>query len=257
MTELTLFVKAFNSGQLKQIDELLQDQFADLDVEAKVVANPASKWVQVFLEGEDEVIAAAYARKEIGTCPVSLENIEAGAALRGYVSKVDESRGQLTVDVGVFEPKVTQAAVPLAALREQFSAGKDVGLRAITEAYGIAEGVPISVKVTSKEAEGLTAELSSEQVEKLKGWQQSLLDRLIILRAPKELVTATLERTHLDRDVIDVEQLGFFEFALTCKLGTEARGLIPRVGRYMRNAVFVVFYSKRSLVFAGGQGLSL
>jgi hypothetical protein len=257
MTELTLFVKAFNSGQLKQVDALLQDQFADLDVEAKVVANPASKWVQVFLEGEDETIATAYARKEIGTCPVSLENVEVGAALRGYVSKVDESRGQLTVDVGVFEPKVTQAAVPLAALRAQFSAGKDAGLKAIAEAYGISEGVPISVKVTSNEAENFTVELASEQVEKLKGWQQSLLDRLIILRAPKDLVTSTLERTHLDRDVIDVEQLGFFEFALTCKLGTEARGLIPRLGRYMRNAVFVVFSSKRSLIFAGGQGLSL
>lgn len=257
MTNLTLFVKAFNAGQLREVDELLQEQFGDLDVEAKVVANPASKWVQVSLVGEDEVIAAAYAKKEIGTCPVSLDNIEVGAVLRGYVSKVDESRGQLTVDVGVFEPKVTQAAVPLAALRTQFSVAKDVGLKAIAEVYGIAEGMPINVKVTSKEAERLTAELSSEQVEKLKGWQQSLLDRLIILRAPKELVTSTLERTHLDRDVIEVEQLGFFEFALTCKLGTDARGLVPRVGRYMRNAVFVVFNAERSLVFAGGQGLSL
>jgi hypothetical protein len=53
----------------------------------------------------------------------------------------------------------------------------------------------------------------------------------------------------LERDVIEVEQLGFFEFSLTCKLGTEARGLIPRVGRYMRNAVFVVFNSKKSIDF--------
>jgi hypothetical protein len=248
-------VKAFNAGQLKQIDELLQEQFDDLDVKAKVTANPTVKWVHVSIEGEDEVIAAAYARKEIGTCPVSLDTVEAGALLRGYVSKIDETKGQLMVDVGVFEPKVTQAAVPLATLREQFSTGKDIGLRKITEAYGIAEGIPLSVEVTSKDAESLKAKLSSEQVEKLKGWQQSLLDRLVILRAPKELVTVTLERTHLDRDVIDVEQLGFFEFALICKLGTEARGLIPRVGRYMRNAVFVVFNSKRSLVFAGEQGL--
>ncbi len=256
MTELTLFVRAFNGGQLKQIDELLQSQFEDLDVEAKITANPASKWVQVYLEGEDETIAAAYARKEIGTCPVSLDNVEEGAVLKGYISKVDESMGQMLVDVGVFEPKVSLAVVPLVALRAQFSASKESTVKTIAEAYGIAEGLPISVKVTSKD-EGLKAELSPEQVERLRAWQQSLLDRLIILRAPKELVTATLERTHLDRDVIDVEQLGFFEFALTCKLGTDARGLIPRVGRYMRNAVFVVFNSKRSIEFSGEQGLTL
>jgi hypothetical protein len=254
MTDLTLLVKAWNGGQLKQIDELLQSQFEELGVEAKVVANPTNKWVQVSIEGEDEVIAAAYARKEVGTCPVSLENVEVGAVLKGYVSKVDESRMQLIIDVGVFEPKVTQAAVSVVILRRQFAVGKDVGLKAIAEAYGIAEGLPISVKVTEKEAEGLKAELSPDQVEKLKGWQQSLLDRLIILRAPNELVTTTLERAQLDRDVIDVEQLGFFEYALICKLGTDARGLIPRVGRYMRNAVFVVFNAKKSLSFLGEQG---
>ena len=131
MTDLTLFVKAFNGGQLKQIDELLQSQFEELDVEAKLVANPTNKWVQVRIEGEDEVIAAAYARKEIGTCPVSLENVEVGAVLKGYVSKVDESRMQLTVDVGVFEPKVVQAAVSVVILRGQFGAAKDAPLKAI------------------------------------------------------------------------------------------------------------------------------
>ncbi len=196
-------------------------------------------------------------RKEIGTCPVSLDNVEVGAVLKGYVSKVDESRMQLTVDVGVFDPNVVHAAVSVVVLRGQFGAAKDAPLKAICEAYGIAEGLPISVKVTEKEAEGLKAELSHEMVAKLKAWQQSLLDRLIVLRAPKDLVSTALERTHLERDVIDVEQLGFFEYALTCKLGTDARGLIPRVGRYMRNAVFVVFSSKKSVDFLGEQGLTL
>lgn len=257
MIELTLFVKAFNGGQLKQIDEVLQTQFEDLGVTAKVAANALNKWVQVSLEGEDEAVAAAYAKKEFGTCPVRLENVEPGAVLKGYISKVDESKGQLTVDVGVFEPKVSQAAVPVKALRWQLAGGKDVELKQIAQVYGFLEGLPISVKVTSKDEEGLKVELSPEQVEKLHSWQQSLLDRLIILRAPKELVTTTLERTRLDRDVIDVETLGVFEYSLTCKLGTDATGLIPKVGRYMRNAVFVVFNAKKSSAFLGEQGLTL
>jgi hypothetical protein len=250
LTELTLFVKAYNSNQLKQIDELLQSQYEELDIKTTITANPQNKWVQLTLEGEDEAVAAAYARKQIGICPVSLDNVEEGAVLKGYIAKSDESRGQLIVDVGVYEPKVVQAIISHVTLRDQLQAPKDATFSKIVEAYALAEGLPISIKVTAKD-EGLKAELAEEQIAKVKGWQQSLLDRLIVTRATKELVDSALERTHLDRDVIDVEQLGFFEFALTCKLGTEARGLIPRVGRYMRYAVFTVFAAKKSADFLG------
>ncbi len=256
MTNLTLLVKAFNGGQIKQIEELLHSQFEELEVEVKVLGNAVNKWVQVSVEGEDEAVAAAYVRKELGTCPVSLETVENDSVLKGYITKVEADK--IIVDIGVFEPKVTQATVPLAKLQTQLAGGKEVAMKKITDAYAIAEGLPVSVKVTSKEeAQDIEAELSAEQVEKLHAWQQSLLDRLIILRASKELVSTTLERTRLDRDVIDVEALGLFEYALTCKLGTEAPGLISKVGRYMRNAVFVVFSSKRSAAFLGEQGLTL
>jgi hypothetical protein len=216
-------------------------------VEVKVLGNSVNKWVQVSVIGEDETVAASYIKKEIGTCPVSLDTVEKDSVLKGYVSKIDPDK--LVVDVGVFEPKVTQATVPLTALQRHLSGGKEDTLQKIAQAYAISEGVPLSVKVISKEDGTLQAELSPEQIEKFQSWQQSLLDRLIILRASKDLVTSVLERTRLDRDVIDVETLGLFEYALTCKLGTDATGLIPRVGRYMRNTVLVVFSSKRSFGF--------
>jgi hypothetical protein len=250
MTELTLFVKAHNSNQLKQIDELLQSQYEELDIKTTITANPQNKWVQLTLEGEDEAVATAYARKQIGICPVSLDNVKEGSVLKGYIAKVDESRGQLIVDIGVYDPKPVMANISLVTLRGQFSAPKEATLGKIAEACALAEGLPISIKVTAKD-DGLKAELADEQVAKVKGWQQSLLDRLIITRANKELVDSALERTHLERDVIDVEQLGFFEFALTCKLGTEARGLIPRLGRYMRYAVFAVFAARKAADFSG------
>ncbi len=247
MTTLTTLVKTFHGAQLKQLTELLQNQFEDLDVELKVLGNTPNKWVQVSVEGEDEAVATSFIRRELGICPVSLEAIEDGSVLRGYVSKVDGER--LQVDVGVFEPKIILASVPLEVLQTQLLAGKVVGLKKIADAYAVSEGLILSVKVIAKTSDGLLAELADSQVEKFQTWQNSLLDRLIVLRASKELVTTTLERTHLDRDVIDVETLGMFEFALVCKLGTDAAGLIPRVGRYMRYGVFVVFSSKRLTTF--------
>jgi hypothetical protein len=245
---LTLLAKAYGGAQLRQIEELLKGQFEDLDVQMQFSINQQNRWLQVSLEGEDEVVAAAYVRKEIGACPATLDNVEEGTELKGYIAKIEEQR--LVVDVGVFEPKVVLASVPLEVLQTQLARGKQVAAKKITEAYSLAEGLPIIVRVTSK-AEGLAAELADVQVRKLKDWQQSLLDRLIVLRASRELVDRTLERTRLTRDVIFVEQLGLFEFALTCKLGTDAAGIIPRVGRYMRYAVFVVFNAKKSLMLVG------
>jgi hypothetical protein len=252
MIKLTLFVKAFNNGHLKRVEELLQNQFEELEVDIKITANPTNKWVQAAIKGEDEAIAAAFVRKEIGVCPVGLDELEE-TSLRGVVSKVDDKREQLLIDVGIFEPKVVHATVSFDTLRAQLLASEQTTVKTIAEAYGIAEGLPVKVEIISSESENLKAELSSEQVVKLRAWQQSLLDRLIVLRANKELIISTLERTRLNRDVIDIEQLGFFEFSLTCKLGTDARGLVPLVGRYMRNTLFVVFNAKKAGAFLSQQ----
>jgi len=132
-------------------------------------------------------------------------------------------------------------------------------LKKIAEIYGLAEGLPITIKVVGfVENDGvLEAELSAAHVEKLHAWQQSLLDRLIILGASKETVESVLERTRLSRDVINVDALGLFEHVLTCKLGTDATGVIPKIGRYLRNSVFVVFNARKSIGFIGEQGLTL
>ena len=252
MTTLTLLVKASNLGQAKQVDELLKTQFAELDVEVKVLTNTANRWVRVELSGEDEAIAASYVNKEIGTCPTSLENAKRYSVLRGFVSKVDLGKQELVVDVGIFEPKIVLATVSLACLQAQLLDGRKADLKKIAENYGLVERSPLSIKPISliaEESEGLQAELSVDQVEKLHAWQKSLLDRLIVLGASKETIENVLERTRLTRDVIDIETLGMFEHALTCKLGTNAAGIVGIVGRYLRNSVFVVFNAKKSLDF--------
>ena len=260
MTELTLLVKASNLGQVKQIDELLKTQFEELDLEVKVLTTSANRWVQVSLSGEDEAIATSYIIKEIGTCPTSIENAKNYPVLRGYISKLDLTKQELIVDVGIFEPKIILATIALACLQEQLVDGKNVDLKKIAEAYGLAERSPLSIKLVApvvEEGEVLQAELSVEQVEKLKAWQQSLLDRLIILGASKETIENVLERTRLNRDVIDIETIGMFEHALTCKLGTNAAGLVGIVGRYLRNSVFVVFNAKKSLDLLSEHTLTL
>jgi hypothetical protein len=247
-TTLTLLVKAYNSGQLKQIDELLKAEFENLDLEVKVLGTPVNKWVQVSLSGEDEVIASSYINKNIGICPINVKNVDKFSVLKGYISKVDVDNAELNVDVGVFEPKIIQAGISLAYLQAQLADGAKVDLKEISDAYGFHANLPLSIKAVSSNGEEdglLHAELSTAQVEKTRLWQLSLLDRLIILNASASQIHTVLERTRLNRDIIGTESLGLFEHVLTCKLGTDAAGLIPKIGRYMRNSTFIVFNPKK------------
>jgi len=259
MTTLTLLVKASHGGQLKQIQDLLNSEFEDLDVEAKVLGNRVNRWVQVELSGEDQTIATSYINNKIGTCPMNLENAKSLGILTGYISKVDKDKQELKVDIGVFEPKIVQAVIPKAKLQVQLVHGKILDLTRIGEVFGLVEGLPIKVQLASSDSEEelVQAELSTEEIARLHNWQMSLLDRLIVLGASKTGVELVLERTRLNRDVIDVEELGLFVHALTCKLGTQAAGLIPRIGKYMRYSVFVVFSPKRFPEFLSDETITV
>ncbi len=246
MTILTLFTKVHNQGQIKQIQVSLQAAFEDLDVQVQVLGAPVNRWVKVEVTGEDEGVAKSYITKQIGVCPNSINDVTEGSELKGYIQKMDTPE-TLTVDVGILEPKIINATIPLSTLQTQLLAGREVPLKKIAELFALNADLPVSIKIKELHvAEGkIDAELSAVQVEKFKNWQDSFLDRLIILGTTSEDVTVTLERTRLNRDVIDTEALGLFEHVLTCKLGTDAAGLISKIGRYMRNARFVVFNPKR------------
>jgi hypothetical protein len=255
MTLLTLLTKIHNPSQLKQIDKALKGLFEGLIVEAEVSGTSADRWVQVALSGEDEAVATNLLARETGFCPASLENVKESSALKGYVTNLEKSREELLVDVGVFQPKTVLAAVSLSRLQAQLVGGRKIALERIAEVWGISENMPITVKVVNVNVEDnrVDAELATEQIEKFLVWRDSLLDRLIILGASLYQVKLAVEQAELNRDVIDIEDLGMFEHALTCKLGTDAAGLIPKLGRRLRTAAFTVFSPRKITAFANSQ----
>ena len=247
MTALTLLTKINNDSQLKQIGKALKLAFEGLEVEAKILGTVADRWVQIALAGEDEGISTNYVIKEIGLCPSNLENVKKLSTLNGYIKNIGKNGGELSIDVGVFQPKIVHATIPLRRLQAQLVDGRKIALGKIAELFGLREDLPVNVKVSrlNEEESRIEAELSSRQVRKYMVWRESLLDRLLVLGSPLHEVKMALERARLDRDVIGVEPFGLLEHALTCKLGTDAAGLIPKIGRNLKNAKFAVFNPKR------------
>jgi hypothetical protein len=247
MTTLTLLTKIYSVHQLKKLDEIFTDLIGDLSVEATVKNTVNNGWVQIDLSGEDETVATNLLEREIGFCPTSIEKAKKFDVLKGYVTNFEKNREELNVDVGIFQPKPINAVLSLKNLQKKLANEKNWSLRRIGETWGIRENLPLKVKLLDVNAEQnqIEAELEQSQTEKFYRWRDSLLERLIVVGASQPELNYVVEGEMLNRDVIDIETLGLFEHALVCKLGTNAAGLIGRIGRRLRKSKFTVFDPKK------------
>ena len=251
MTTLTLLTKLRYAHQLSEIRDDLKLKLQGLKVEAKIMGTEIDRRVQIALVGEDKEIAINLIGKEIGFCPVNFENLGKFSTLKGYIEASDTNSTELKVDVGVFQPKIFPATLPLSRLRAQLVGGKKISLSKLCEFFGLSEDLPLKVRITNlhKKTGLIAIELSKQQVEEYATWQDALLDKLIVLGVPFHQVRNTVMRLKLKRDVICVERLSIFSHVLTCKLGTDAVGLIPKIGRILKSAKFAVYSPRRILAF--------
>jgi hypothetical protein len=254
MPILTLCAKAYRDRQLRQIEPLLRAKLEGLKVNFKVRDATSRGWVRVELSGEDERVATNFLANEVGLCSTNLEGLRKFSTAKACITTFGKSRdSSLSLDVGVYEPEVVDATLPLSSLQAQLCDGRKVALNRISQLYGFCDDYPLTAKIVSLDADQkrIEAVLAETQLGQFRGWTDSLLDRLVVLGSPEDEVTVAVEKTGFARDVVKIEPLGLLEHAIVCKLGTDAAGLIPRLGRCLPNTVFSVFSPRRLLEFFG------
>jgi hypothetical protein len=249
MPTVTLATKVYHESQLRKIDEILRGNLHELNIKiTPAEANPRG-WLQLQVSGEDEKIALNYLTREFGSCTTSLEGIKKYSDLKGYIKAADKE--SLSVDVGISSPETLHVRIPLPQLQAQLADGRKVALTKIVNLYGLIANLPLEVKVLSASIDRFEAELGEKQVNRYASWAESMLDRLIIVGATRDEVESVLKNAHLNRDAANIEDLGLLEHSVVCKLGTDAVGLIPKVGYRLRHAAFAVFSPKRIAEFLG------
>lgn len=249
MQRVTLLAKIYSKAQMRKAERILRSLLQGLKVESNVLEDAYGGWMRIELSGEDENIALKHLAEEFGLCPTSLEGVERFSTMKGYLTTLEKGRDEIFVDIGVISPSIVYAAVPLRHLQAQLVDGRNLSMEKIVELFGFCENLPLTIKVigVDRGRNRVEAAMSERQLNQYRSWQNSLLDRLIILGASAYEVSSTLKNTGLNRDVISVENLGMFEHALVCKLGTDAAGLIPRIGKILHNSNFTVFNPKKLL----------
>jgi hypothetical protein len=253
MPTVTLFAKAYGDVRLDNFDRNLKSTLEGLRVDAKTCGATKRGWVQVSVSGEDENVALRYLDDRIGLCPASLENINRFSTIKGRVTSLEESENELRVDMGVFSPDVCDAVIPLSRLRAQLVDGRRISLQEVVELFGFCDNLPLIVKIDSIDRDkGLVeAEVAEVQRRLYVQWTELLLDRLLILGASLNRIRLAVKKGGFNRDVVSIEPLGGFEYAVVCKLGTDAVGLIPKVGKDLRNASLAVFSPRRIFAYFG------
>lgn len=250
MPTITLAIKTYNENHLEVVDAFLKSKLKGLKVEIQTCGTRDS-WVQASISGEDESVALRYISEEVGVCPNATEDIKKFSTLKGYIMKIDKDH--VAVDIGVFSPQKAKAVLTLQQLQAQLADGRKLALMKLAELYGLCEHLPLTVKAVDIKREENSAEtiFSEKQLKVYRNWMKSFLDRLIVLGVSREEIMSSLRITRFLRDVVDVEPLGLFENAIVCKLGTDAAGLIPKIGRQLSNAVITVFSPKKIMEFFG------
>jgi hypothetical protein len=253
MPTVTLLINVYNSFQLKLIDKFLKSMLKGLKVKIEIRGVTSRRWVQITVSGEDERVALHYLADEIGLCPTRLERLGKFSTIKGRITSLNKSRIELYVDIGVFSPDIVDATIPLQHLQAQLVDGRKTSLKKLAELFGFCENLPLSVKIhnVDKENRRIETMLSERQLIQYKGWTKSLLDRLIILGAPFNEVMLAVKQTRCNRDIVNIETFGLLEHAIVCKLGTDAVGLIPKIGKKLSNANFSIYNPREITKFLG------
>jgi hypothetical protein len=241
------------SSQLCLVEKRLKSLLDGLDVQIVIRGTHGHGWVDLSGSGRDEKVAMQFLRENVGFSPSSLDDVHGFSVIKGFVAARSESKSELRLDCGFDVPGVVDVVVPLGRLQAQLVDGRKVALKMLVDLFGLCPGMPLHVRILRVEVgrRCVEAELSERQQGQFAGWVRSLLDRLLVFGCSLDEVWKAVRVSRVSRDVVGVESLGMFEHAVVCKLGTDAVGLVPQVGRVLRNSALTVFSPRRVVELLG------
>jgi hypothetical protein len=217
----------------------------ELTATIKLLGFSNKGYARIELRGDDSEIVLELISQRLGLAHTDFSAIELYGNYEGIVSS--HSAETLGVDLGIETPRSLSAKIGLNSLRAQLTDGKPLPLREIVDHYCLYPETKVSIRITGLERDEGTLEawLADSQLQQYSEWIGSGLDRIQVLNCPQQVVESTIRRANLERDIITIEPLTLTSHSVLCKLGTDAIGLIPKLGRVLRESELKPFLPKR------------
>lgn len=220
---------------LKIFREDLMNLIKNLSVNLESIGIDDRGWGYIDFSGADSEVLTEIIRGKYGIAPIDITELGVGDVTRGIV--VDSTVGYgIYIDIGLRSSGQKDALYPLHAIRSQLADGEKLPLRQISKHFCFQEGFPLEVRVTDVNIESrkIEVELSDRQVSYFKDWTRFPFDRVILTGCSKNDLEEALDLSDLRRDIADVESISLTTHVLICKLGTDAPGVISRIGSHLR-----------------------
>jgi hypothetical protein len=218
----------------------------ELSASAKLAGFSATGWAEVGIEGEDSEILQEIVSRKFGRAQTNLSQVEAQGNYSGIINNVGDG---LNVDIGVEKPAQIRVGVGSRALRAQLCDGKPLPAKQIAEHYCMHPGWGLSVRITRMEpaARILEGWLSDSQIQIFSDAMATRLEQIRVFDCTRQRLESALRRANLERDVISLQSNTLTTHSVVCKLGTDAIGLIPKLGSMLRKSELRPFLPKRIL----------
>jgi len=225
------------------LDKALKDLKTELNATITLDGFTSNRWARIGISGEDSEILAQLIANEFGLAQTDIREIDVPGVYESIITR--SSAKGLEFDIGLEPPAHINCSVPASHLIAQLADGKSIQCREIIDDYCFFPGVRLSVRITRKTDNEIEAWLSDSQIERLSAWITSGLDRIQVFDCYKQEVGAAILKANLSRDIVSARPITLTVQSITCKLGTDAVGLIPKLGSLLKRQKLRPFIPKR------------
>ena len=232
---------------LRYLDGLLKDIASGLHVTHRIIGLTERGLIRLEIKGDDEEAFCEIIQRRSGIAPVDLSNLELSDICRGLIVDSGKVGYGLYVDIGIVKPKPIDGLYPLHSIRAQLVEGRQLPIRQIIDKYHFYDDFPLEVRIAELKDGKIEVELSDRQRESITEWSTLPFDRVIIYHALPDELQSAIESSSLERDLARVESLSLTTHLLTCKIGTQAPGIIAKLGAHLKGSRLFSFRPERWL----------
>jgi hypothetical protein len=251
--EITLSRKIYGYPQLVNRDKitsvvekvLIQKINELVDCPPIGVTLDAKNRVVVKIEGRDEDLIANMIIKEFGK-KVDMDAIEKGKIMQGSLKLVGKIKFGLFVDVGIEEKDGTQVDVLIRknVLEEQLLNGRSIMIKKMSHIIGfLMDYIPVEIEITDfdKYNRKIEGKFSEGFIQKVKTWMSHKNHLIFVTGVPRQSIKRTLAKAGFSLNIESIERIGFLENIVRLFDGTNAPGVIAKIGRYVEEAKLGAF----------------
>lgn len=213
-----------------------------------VTLDPQNRVIVKF-EGRDEDLIESMIIKEFGK-KITLDEIEKGSIVQGTLKLVGKIKYGLFVDVGIEEKDGTQVDVLIRknVMEQQLLNGRSVMIKKISHILGfLMDYIPVEIEITEfdKYNRRIEGKFSEAFLEKVKSWLRERYQMIFVTGVPRQSIKRTLAKAGFSLNIQSIERIGFLENIVRLFEGTNAPGVIAKIGKYIEEAKLGAFIPQK------------